>query len=113
MQPKHLRFGHGFRVVLGNERSQAAQMTLAPGEAEGGPDNRHRGADQWLYVVAGTGEAVVNGEGHLLREGTLLLIERGDAHEIRNTCDGPLRTLNVYVPPAYTEEGEELPAGRK
>src|SRR5437588_4071625 len=105
MQHKHLRFGHGFRVVLGDDRSQAAQMTLGPGEAEGGPDNRHRGADQWLFVVGGTGEAVVNGERVELREGTLLLIERGDTHEVRNTGPGPLRTLNVYVPPACTEDG--------
>ena len=60
-----------------------------------GPRNRHRGADQWLYVVSGTGVAVVNGDRAELREGTLLLIERGDAHEIRNTGTGPPRTLNV------------------
>ena len=113
MQHKHLQFGHGFRVVLGGESSQAAQMTLGPGEGEGGPDNRHRGADQWLYVLSGTGVAVVNGERVELREGTLVLIERGDRHEIRNIGDTPLKTLNVYVPPAYTEQGEELPAGRK
>ncbi len=112
MRHKHLRFGNGFRVVLGNRRSQAAQMTLGPGEVEGGPDNRHKGADQWLYVAGGSGEAVVNGERVELREGTLLLIERGDAHEIRNTGSSPLRTLNVYVPPAYADDGEELPAGR-
>jgi len=112
MRHRHLRFGHGFRVVLGDKHSQAAQMTLAPGQTEGGPDNRHRGADQWLYVVSGTGEAVVNGERVELREGTLVLIERGDAHEVRNTGKEPLRTLNVYVPPAYTDEGDELPAGR-
>lgn len=46
MRHKHLQFDRGFRVVLGNDRSQAAQMTLAPGETEGGPDNRHKGADQ-------------------------------------------------------------------
>ena len=112
MQHKHLQFGHGFRVVLGNEHSQAAQMTLGPGETEGGPDNHHRGADQWLYVVSGTGVAVVNGERVELREGTLVLIERGDRHEIRNTGDTPLKTLNVYVPPAYTDDGDELPAGK-
>jgi mannose-6-phosphate isomerase-like protein (cupin superfamily) len=112
MQHKHLQFGHGFRVVLGDGHSQAAQMTLGPGEKEGGPDNRHRGSDQWLYVVSGTGEAVVNGGRVELREGTLVLIQRGDYHEIRNTGRGPLRTLSVYAPPAYTEEGEELPAGR-
>lgn len=113
MRRKHLQFGSGFRVVLGDKHSQAAQMTLGPGETEGGPDNRHRGADQWLYVVSGTGEAVVNGSRVALREGTLVLIQRGDTHEIRNTGRGPLRTLNVYVPPAYTAEGDELPAGRK
>jgi mannose-6-phosphate isomerase-like protein (cupin superfamily) len=87
-------------------------MTLAPGEAEGGPDNRHRGADQWLFVVSGTGVAVVEGARVELREGTLLLTRRGEAHEIRNTCDGPLKTLNVYAPPAYTAGGDELPAGK-
>jgi mannose-6-phosphate isomerase-like protein (cupin superfamily) len=112
MQHKHLQFGHGFRVVLGDHNGQAAQMTLAPGETEGGPENRHRGADQWLYVVSGTGVAVVNGDRVELREGTLVLIQRGDQHEIRNTGDGPLKTLNVYVPPAYTEDGEELSAGK-
>jgi mannose-6-phosphate isomerase-like protein (cupin superfamily) len=87
-------------------------MTLAPGETEGGPDNRHRGADQWLFVVSGMGEAVVNGKKVPLRAGTLVLIQRGDIHEIRNTGRGPLKTLNVYVPPAYTPAGNERPAGR-
>jgi mannose-6-phosphate isomerase-like protein (cupin superfamily) len=112
MQHKHLQFGHGFRVVLGDRHSQAAQMTLAPGETEGGPDNRHKGADQWLYVVRGTGEAIVEGNRIELRAGTLVLIERNDSHEIRNTGGEPLETLNVYVPPAYTGDGDELPAGR-
>src|SRR6266542_6790568 len=144
MQHKHLQFGHGFKGVLGDEHSQAAQMTLAPGETEGGPDNWHRGADQWLFVVSGTGEAVlprhersslarsvsegmsyrspsltlrvsvttfhagviVNGEKVPLKAGTLVLIARGETHAIRNTGKEPLRTLNVYVPPAYTEDGE-------
>src|SRR5438270_10659258 len=105
MKRKHQRFGEGFRVVPGNRRSQAAQMTLAPGDSEGGPDNRHRGCDQWLFVVAGTGSATVNGKRYALRAETLLLIERGNTHEIRNTGRTPLRTLNVYVPPAYTPAG--------
>jgi mannose-6-phosphate isomerase-like protein (cupin superfamily) len=112
MRHKHLQFGQGFHVVLGDEHSQAAQMTLAPGQTGGGADNRHRGADQWLFVVRGAGEAIVNGERIELREGTLVLIQRGDTHEIRNTGEELLRTLNVYVPPAYAKDGKELPAGR-
>lgn len=112
MKQKNLRFESGFRVVLGNRDSQAAEMVLSPGDAEGGPKNRHRGADQWLYVLSGTGIATVNGEHHRLEEGSLLLIERGDEHEIRNTGHDMLRTLNFYVPPAYASNGEELPRGQ-
>jgi mannose-6-phosphate isomerase-like protein (cupin superfamily) len=110
---KTLRFGRGFRVAFGNRRAQAAEMVIAPGGSEGGPGNRHRGADQWLFVVAGTGLARIAGRPRALRRGTLLLIERGVAHEVRNTGRTPLQTLNVYVPPAYRHNGDPLPRGRR
>lgn len=113
MKRKHLSLRPGFRVAFRNRRAQAAEMVIAPGDVEGDPHNRHRGADQWLYVIAGTGRALVNGRRYPLRPGSLLLIERGDRHEVRNTGKGLLRTLNVYVPPAYRPDGEELPAGER
>ena len=112
MKHKALRFGKGFKVLFGNARSQAAQMVIAPGDAEGNRRNRHDGADQWLFVVSGIGVATVNGKRQALRPGSLLLIERGDRHEIRNTGDAPLATVNVYVPPAYRPDGNELSAGK-
>lgn len=112
MKRKNLRLESGFRVVLGNHDSQAAEMVLPPGDAEGSPQNRHHGADQWLYVLSGTGVAKVNSKRYSLKEGSLMLIERGDEHEIRNTGRDMLRTLNIYVPPAYSGDGEELPRGR-
>ena len=59
MQKKSLSFGRGFRVAIKNRRAEAAVMVIAPGDAEGDTNNRHRGADQWLYVVEGTGTARV------------------------------------------------------
>lgn len=112
MPHKKLRLKRGFRVALGNARSQAAEMVLPPGETEGGPDNRHRGSDQWLYVTDGTGLAIVAGRRVKLAPGVLLLIEHGQTHEIRNTGDEPLATVNFYVPPAYTDDGDELPSGK-
>jgi mannose-6-phosphate isomerase-like protein (cupin superfamily) len=47
-----------------------------------------------------------------MRAGALLLIERGDRHEIRNDGKENLVTLNFYVPPAYLASGDELPAGK-
>jgi mannose-6-phosphate isomerase-like protein (cupin superfamily) len=112
MTSNQLRFGEGFKVSLRNARAQSATMVLAPGDTEGGPHNRHRGSDQWLYVLSGRGRAIVNGRSHGLRPGTLLLIERGRTHEIRNTGRTLLKTLNFYVPPAYTASGDPLPSGR-
>ena len=64
-------------------------MVLAPGDKEGGADNRHRGADQWLYVLSGNGEAIVGRRRH------------------------KLRTLNFYVPPAYRKDGNPRSRGKK
>ncbi|TDK25988.1 cupin domain-containing protein [Luteimonas aestuarii] len=113
MQSRHLRFGKGFLPLFAVRKVQAAQMVLAPGASEGGPDNAHRGADQWLYVVSGTGLAIVDGARRRLRAGSLLVIERGERHEIRNTGRTPLKTLNLYSPPAYGDDGEPLPPGRR
>lgn len=112
MKSHKLSYERGFRVAPGNARSQAAVMVLEPGASEGGPDNRHQGADQWLLVVSGTGVAFVEGRSVGLEAGSAVLIEAGERHEIRNTGHGPLRTISVYVPPAYDDEGEELPAGK-
>ena len=101
MQRQQLRFDEGFHLVAGNARSQAAAMTLAPGDSTGGPDNRHEQSDQWLYVLGGEGEAVIQDGRYALKPGVLILIERGETHEIRNTGTQPLQTLNFYVPPAY------------
>jgi hypothetical protein len=42
-----------------------------------------------------------------------LLIEHKDEHEITATGREPLRTLNFYVPRAYTKSGDELPAAKR
>ncbi|HLJ37258.1 MAG TPA: hypothetical protein VKT54_02500 [Steroidobacteraceae bacterium] len=41
-----------------------------------------------------------------------MVIAPGDRHEILNNGRAPLKTLNLYAPPAYTKSGEELPAAR-
>ncbi|MFA9516857.1 cupin domain-containing protein [Halopenitus sp. H-Gu1] len=90
-----------FDVVASTDRSQAATMVLSPGQSTGGPENRHRNSDQWLFVQAGSGVATVGGETYQIEAGDLLLIEPGEAHEIHNDGEEPLTTINVYAPPEY------------
>jgi mannose-6-phosphate isomerase-like protein (cupin superfamily) len=112
MKHEQLKFTKGFRVAIGNAKSQSAVMVLGAGGCEGGPDNRHLGADQWLIVTEGNGTAIVNGRNVALKAGTIVLIEAGDTHEIRNTGRSLLKTVSVYLPPAYDADGEELKAGK-
>jgi mannose-6-phosphate isomerase-like protein (cupin superfamily) len=90
-----------FRVLAKTKRSEAAVMELPAEGSTGGADNKHAGEDQWLYVVSGTGMAIVAGKEQTLQTGSLLLIEAGETHEIMNTGANVLRTLNFYAPPAY------------
>ena len=113
MKRKQLRFGQGFRVAIDHTRAQAAEMVIPPGDQEGDAGNRHKAADQWLFVVSGMGRAVVNGKSVPLKPGTLLLIEHKDRHEVKNTGKGMLKTLNFYCPRAYSKGGQELPAARR
>ena len=90
-----------FRVLEGTSRSQVAEMVLAPGQSTGGSDNMHPKSDQWLYVVSGEGEARVEDKSIKIKTGDLLLIEKGETHEIINDKDAPLKTFNIYAPPDY------------
>ena len=112
MQRKHFRFGEGFRTAMTVRRVQAAEMVIPPGGQEGDDENRHRGADQWLFVVSGTGLAVVESKRVPLKAGTLLVIERGERHQVRNTGRTLLKTVNFYYPPAFAGNGVPKGPGR-
>lgn len=101
MKHTKLEFNTSFEVALGTDKAQAAVMTLLPGQTTGGEDNVHASSEQWLFVVSGNGEAVVAGKRHTLAPHSLIVIETGEAHQIRNTGDAPLETLNLYTPPEY------------
>ncbi|HTL34079.1 MAG TPA: cupin domain-containing protein [Kofleriaceae bacterium] len=98
-----------FEVLHSTPTSQAAMMTLAPGESSSeSSDNEHAWAEQWLYVVSGQGVATSGKKRIALKVGSLLLIEKGEPHQIENTGKTPLVTLNVYAPPGYDDDGEPL-----
>lgn len=99
MKSRTLEFKSAFQVVLATREAQAAVMTIAPGGSSGG-ESVHAG-DQWLFVLSGTGEAQVQGERHPLTAYSLIVIEAGERHEIFNTSNVPLETLNFYTPPEF------------
>jgi mannose-6-phosphate isomerase-like protein (cupin superfamily) len=96
-----------FRVLTSSDSAQAAMMVLKPGQSTGEKRDEHPRAEQWLYVISGAGRARVGRRSVKLKEGSLLLVEQNEEHQVANTGrKKPLVTLNLYVPPAYTSDGE-------
>jgi mannose-6-phosphate isomerase-like protein (cupin superfamily) len=96
-----------FEVLHASRSVQAAMMTLRPGGvSDEEVSNEHPRSEQWVFVISGNGVARVGKRRVRLREHSLLLIEKGELHQITNTGQGLLRTINFYAPPAYAAKGE-------
>jgi oxalate decarboxylase/phosphoglucose isomerase-like protein (cupin superfamily) len=108
-----------FQPVAVTRQAQAAVMELRPGGmSDEELSNEHPRCEQWLYVISGTGSAtVVSKQGQRrqvrLKSGSLLVIERGERHIIRNTGRKLLSTINFYVPPAYSKNGDLRSAAKR
>jgi oxalate decarboxylase/phosphoglucose isomerase-like protein (cupin superfamily) len=100
-----------FKLVGDSIGVQAAIMTLKPGGASSDDlENEHATSEQWLFVLSGVGAAVVRKVGGRKRqvklaEGDLVLIEKGEFHQIKNTGKRTFRSINFYAPPAYSAKG--------
>ena len=96
-----------FKPVMESSSVQAAMMVLRPGQGSSEePENEHPRAEQWVYVVSGSGRAVAGGRSVKLSAGSLVLVEKDEAHRIVNTGDEAMVTVNFYAPPAYGGDGE-------
>jgi mannose-6-phosphate isomerase-like protein (cupin superfamily) len=60
-------------------------------------DETHDDVDETLVVVAGQGEAELDGDRRPLRAGCVLFIPRGAPHNVRNTDGSPLRLYAVHA----------------
>jgi mannose-6-phosphate isomerase-like protein (cupin superfamily) len=114
---QHIRTGPKrgkFDVVAATRGVQAAKMTLVPGAtSDDEPSNEHPRSEQWLFVIEGSGTAVIGKKKSALRRvalrrHSLLVVEKGEFHQIRNTGRKPLVTMNFYIPPAYGGDEEPL-----
>lgn len=95
--------GNNFREVLyTTKRSQLVIMTLQPGEEIG--MEHHTGHDQFIRVEEGEGVAILDGEKHVLEDGTAVVVPAGVEHNVINTSStAPMRLYTLYTPPEHPD----------
>lgn len=90
-----------FAVLATGGKSQAAVMTLAPGQSSGNEAEAHKRSEQILLVLEGSVRAEVEGERRTLQQGDLILIPAGARHRFTNEAGQRAITFNTYSPPEY------------
>ena len=84
------------RELLTLQHSQLVVMSIEPGDDIG--DEVHD-VDQILMFVAGSGEAVLDGERSPISANRLVVVPAGTRHNFINTGDTALKLFTVYAPP--------------
>ena len=88
-------------VLATGPKSQVVIMSIpAGGEvgAETHPDN-----DQVLFLVEGSGKAILNGAEESFAPGDAVLVPAGTRHNFVADPDAPLKIITVYAPPHHPD----------
>lgn len=82
--------------LIKTKNQQLAIMSLTPGQTI--PAEIHD-VDQFIYIVAGSGSAIINNLHYNFSEGDALIIPAETQHEIINSSSSTLKLFTVYSPP--------------
>ncbi|MEO0054699.1 MAG: hypothetical protein RLZZ50_646 [Verrucomicrobiota bacterium] len=94
--------GVSLRELLGRtgvartEAVSVARFRLEAGASSG--SSRYLGCDEFFLVLSGTGVATLNGMTMSVGPGSVVVIARGDPHELKADATGPLEFLTVLAP---------------
>lgn len=87
-----------FDVLHAAKSTQGAMVTVPPGQRQEVPANPRRWAEQYIYVVAGSGNLHIGGAKRRLRPGSMLRVGKHEPH-VLSTGDHTMIVVNIYVPP--------------
>lgn len=90
---------HSFcKTICAGRRHQLELIVIPPGNEIA--DETSDAADRILFIVAGSGKALLDGEARTLVQQDVLFVPAGTSHEIRNTGSSRMRVFSVTSPPA-------------
>lgn len=96
------KYNTNFReIIYTGDTQQIVLMSIPQGMDEN--VTTHTQAEQIVFVIEGTGEAILDNEIEEIHEDDIICIPRGVPHDIRNTSEHDLKLVIVYSSPVYPD----------
>ncbi|MGY9048200.1 cupin [Puniceibacterium antarcticum] len=86
-------------TIWTGDKTQLVLMSIPEGGEIGG--EVHKGHDQLLWFVTGSGKAKIGETEYDIKEGDLSIVPSGKFHNFKNTGSGPLKLYTTYGPPEH------------
>ncbi len=91
------------RVLYTGKYSQLVLMNLKPKEEIG--EETHDDVDQFFRFEAGEGKVIIDGVGHVVKDGDAVIVPAGTKHNVINTSGKvDLKLYTIYSPPEHEDK---------
>lgn len=99
--------GRGLRWLIGSgglaaQHCSSCLIRIPPGQKVR-PAHSHPRGEEAVYVIHGSGRALVNGEVASIREGSLVLFPQGQTHMLHNTGSEEMKVICFFSPATNLE----------
>jgi quercetin dioxygenase-like cupin family protein len=83
--------------LLGAKHLSACVIKVAPGETVR-PAHSHPNGEEVIYIVAGSGRVMIEGEVSAVREGSVVLFPQGKVHMLQNNGQTEMKVVCFFAP---------------
>ena len=102
IEPLHLP-GRDLQWMVTPETIGAVKLSIAimtcPAKSIVRPLHSHKEIEEVILILAGEGEAYVDGERAFFKKGDAVLFPANSKHQVRNTGNEPLITASIFSAP--------------
>jgi quercetin dioxygenase-like cupin family protein len=85
--------------LVGAEHCSMCLIRVPPGETVR-PAHSHPNGEEVIYVVTGSGRALIDGVVHQVHAGTAVLFPQGQIHMLQNSGTEEMKVVCFFAPPS-------------
>ena len=98
---------NSFRKVIDTGlNTQLVIMSIKPNDDI--PKETHMNVDQFIYIVDGTANIIINNKTHKLSNDDAIIIKAGETHQVINAEKRLLKLYTLYSPPEHAKYLEQI-----